>query len=1162
MATRIALTHRTTYLYDRLVTMSPHVIRLRPAPHCRTRILSYSLRIEPENHFLNLNQDPFANYEARVVFNEPTRKLEVVVDLVAEMIAINPFDFFLEEYAEAFPFEYPAELQRELKAYLEPSEGGRLLKNLFVSLWPHKPLRTNDFLVALNQHVQQLVAYSIRLEPGVQTCEETLERRLGSCRDSAYLLVQLLRHMGLAARFVSGYLVQLVPDEKPIEGPSGAEQDFTDLHAWAEVFLPGAGWVGLDPTSGLFASEGHIPLACTPEPSSAAPISGAVDECKTEFSYENTVRRVYEDPRVTRPYTEGEWAAVLQLGRLVDDRLEAGDVRLTMGGEPTFVSVDDMDGPEWNSTADSPFKRERANELLSRLQGIFAPAGMRWYGEGKWYPGEPVPRWAYGLFWRKDGYAMWGRQDLLADLQAPGNSNIEQCEAFAKAVADQLHVAYECIHPALEDAEYYRWKAATLPTDEVITVTGESDSLERRTLASLIRRGLDVPSGFVIPLYFDEWYGGWRGGRWDFRRGSLFLIPGSSPLGFRLPLNSLNRNRPLDFPPEHSPLEQLPPLLQFPGDAIPRHAPDPDTFPSLDPAEWRGLGEEGGARPNGAGPLGSGGWQDADGYVLTRDGVQLWMPRTALCFEIREQRLHVFFPPCGILERYLILLAVVERVAAQFGLPVVLEGYEPPRDPRLEQLKVTPDPGVIEVNIHPSGSWEELVSRTEILYHEARMSRLGAEKFMLDGRHTGTGGGNHVVIGAEHPSSSPFLRRPGLLRSMITYWQHHPGLSFLFSGMFIGPTSQAPRVDQVMEDRLFELDIAFQQLPETTETPWIVDRALRNLLTDLTGNTHRTEFCIDKLYSPDSATGRLGLLELRAFEMPPHPRMSLVQSLLVRALIARFWDQPYHHKLVRWGTTLNDRFLLPEFAWQDIREVCMELREAGIPFEYDWLRPFYEFRFPLYGRVQHGGVELEIRFALEPWHVLGEERTASGTARYVDSSLERLQVRVRGAVEGQHVITCNGRRLPLYPTGINQEFVAGVRYKAWSPHSALHPSIGEQTPLCFDIVDERNRKSIGGCVYHVSHPGGRSYDSFPVNALEAESRRVSRFWEWGHTPAEMESHATSLAFTRINGRRLEWAGPKGITFVPPEEPLAEFPATLDLRFSPDPVSSGGRYPVR
>ncbi|RFC49162.1 MAG: DUF2126 family/Transglutaminase-like enzyme, putative cysteine protease [Verrucomicrobia bacterium] len=1119
------------------------------------------MRIEPENHFFNLNQDPFSNYEARIVFKEPTRKFEVVVDLTAELIAINPFDFFLESYAETFPFNYPAELLRELKPYLEPSEGGRLLKNLFVSEWPRNPVRINDLLVHLNQHVQKLVSYSIRLEPGVQTCEETLERGVGSCRDSAYLLVQLLRHMGLAARFVSGYLVQLVPDEKPIEGPAGPEKDFTDLHAWAEVFLPGAGWVGLDPTSGLFASEGHIPLACTPEPSNAAPITGAVDECETKFSYENSIRRISEDPRVTRPYTQEEWEAVQTLGQVVDRRLEEGDVRLTMGGEPTFVSIDDMDGPEWNSTADSPFKRERASELLKRLQRIFAPCGIRWYGEGKWYPGEPVPRWAYGLFWRKDGHVLWGRQDLLADLQAPGTSDLEQCEAFARAVADHLHIAPECIHPALEDAEYYRWKAATLPTDEVITVSGESDSLERRTLAALIRRGLEVPSGFVIPIFFDEAYGGWRGSRWRFRRGQLFLIPGASPLGFRLPLNSLNRDRPLDFLPEHSPLEILPPLLQFSGDSIPRRPSDPATHPSLDLSDWSGLGAGGkgaGWQNGGTGAE----WQDADGYVLTPEGVQSWMPRTALCFEIREQRLHVFFPPCGLLERYLVLLAVVERVAAQFGLPVVLEGYEPPRDPRMEQLKVTPDPGVIEVNIHPARNWEELVQHTDILYREARLSRLGAEKFMLDGRHTGTGGGNHVVIGAEHPASSPFLRRPGLLRSLITYWQHHPGLSFLFSGMFIGPTSQAPRVDQVMEDRLFELDIAFQQLPETTDAPWLVDRALRNLLTDLTGNTHRTEFCIDKLYSPDSASGRLGLLELRAFEMPPHPRMSLVQALLVRALIARFWERPYHHKLVRWGTTLHDRFLLPEFTWQDLSEVCLELREAGLPFELDWLKPFHEFRFPLYGRVQHGGVELEIRFALEPWHVLGEERTATGTARYVDSSLERLQVKVRGAVEGKHLITCNGRRLPLYPTGTNQEYVAGVRYKAWSPYSALHPSIGEQTPLCFDIVDERNRKSLGGCVYHVSHPGGRSYESFPVNALEAESRRISRFWEWGHTPAEMESHATSLAYARINGRRVERVGPQGIAFIPPEEPLPEFPATLDLRFSSETASAGGRYPVR
>jgi uncharacterized protein (DUF2126 family)/transglutaminase-like putative cysteine protease len=1151
MATRIALTHRTTYEYDRPVRLGPHVIRLRPAPHTRTRIVSYSMRLEPENHFCNLNQDPFANYTARIVFPEPTRKFEVVVDLVAELIAINPFDFFLEEYAERFPFEYPADLRHELKPYLEPAEGGRLLKNLFVSEWPREAIRCNDLLVHLNRRVHGLVGYTIRLEPGVQSCEETLEKGTGSCRDSAYLLVQLLRHFGLAARFVSGYLVQLVPDEKPIEGPAGPAEDFTDLHAWAEVFLPGAGWVGLDPTSGLFAAEGHIPLACTPEPGSAAPITGAVDECETTFGFENVVRRIHEDPRVTKPYTIPEWESVKELGRRVDERFRARNIRLTMGGEPTFVSVDDMDGPEWNTTADSPFKRERANDLLKRLQRVFAAGGIRWYGEGKWYPGEPVPRWAYGLFWRKDGHPLWGRQDLLADLQAPGQADIGQCHEFGRQVAAQLRIGPEFLLPALEDADYYRWKASALPTDEIITESGESDSLERRTLARLVRRGLDVPSGYVLPIYFDESHGGWRGGRWEFRRGHLFLIPGSSPLGYRLPLNSLNRDRRLDFLPEASPFGTLAPLLQFPGDAIPSGPPDPSTYPAL--------GRE--DAPPGTERLFDGspetGWADADGFRVTPATVGTWMPRTALCFEIREQRLHVFFPPCGLLERYLVILAAVERVAARMGLPVVLEGYEPPRDPRLEQLKVTPDPGVIEVNIHPARDWEELVRNTEILYREARFARLGAEKFLLDGRHTGTGGGNHVVMGAELPGDSPFLRRPGLLRSLITYWQHHPGLSFLFSGMFIGPTSQAPRVDEGFEDRLFELDIAFQQLPEHSETPWMVDRVLRNLLTDITGNTHRTEFCIDKLYSPDSSSGRLGLVELRAFEMPPHPRMSVVQALLVRSLIARFWDQPYRHRLVRWGTGLYDRFLLPEFTWQDIREVCRELQESGIPFEAEWLKPFLEFRFPHYGTVQVDGVELEIRFALEPWHVLGEERTAQGTARYVDSSLERLQVRVRGAVDGKHLVTCNGRRLPLVPTGAKQEFVAGVRYKAWSPWSALHPTIGVQAPLCFEVIDERNRKSLGGCVYHVSHPGGRSYETFPVNALEAESRRVSRFWDWGHTPDQMESHAATLALARISGRRLEATGPSRIAFIPPEEPLPEFPATLDLRCEATPASTGG-----
>jgi uncharacterized protein (DUF2126 family)/transglutaminase-like putative cysteine protease len=1102
MSIHVALNHKTEYRFDRPIGLGPHVVRLRPAPHCRTPILSYSLKIAPDTHFINWQQDPFGNYLARLVFPEKAKTLSVEVDVIAEMITINPFDFFLEAYAQKFPFTYDAQLARELGPYLELKDDGPLLSGWLAEV-DRTGQGTVDFLVALNQRLQQDIGYVIRMEAGVQTCEETLRLGKGSCRDTGWLLVQILRRLGLAARFVSGYLVQLTADVKSLDGPSGPERDFTDLHAWAEVYIPGAGWVGLDPTSGLFAGEGHIPLACTPDPISAAPITGATEKTDVEFYFHNRVERIHEDPRVTRPYSERQWQAIEALGHAVDEELARNDVRLTMGGEPTFVSIDDMDGDEWNTAALGPTKKLLAEDLLARLRARFAPGAALHIGQGKWYPGEQLPRWALSCIWRKDGEPVWRDPALFANERRTDGHGLEEAGRFIRTLASVLGVEPDFAQPAYEDVFYYLWKEARLPVNVDPLDNRLSDPLERARLTRLFQQGLNQAVGYVLPL---RWAGlppdgNWRSGRWSFREGNLFLIPGDSSMGYRLPLDALPYvpEGEQDTAPERNPFE---PRESFPRpyDEVRRR------YSRLAPLEGphQGLREQ----------------------VAPTDAYPAQLIRTALCVEPREGRLYIFLPPLTHAEHWLDLMNCIEEAAAELSLPVVLEGYEPPKDPRLMKLAVTPDPGVIEVNVHPASNWDELKTNTEILYEEARLTRLGTEKFMLDGRHTGTGGGNHVTLGGPTPADSPLLRRPDLLASLLTYWQHHPSLSYLFSGLFIGPTSQAPRVDEARDDALYNLEIAFQQIPPgEVPQPWLVDRVLRNLLADVTGNTHRTEFCIDKLYSPDTASGRQGLVEFRGFEMPPHARMSLAQMLLLRALTARFWKEPYVRRPVRWGTELHDRFLLPHFVRQDFEEVICDLGNTGYPFDGAWFDPFFEFRFPHYGDlITENGIRVELRAAIEPWNVLAEEVTAHGTARFVDSAVERMQVKADGLVGDRHVLACNGRRVPLRPTGRKGELVAGVRFKAWQPPSGLHPTIPSHNPLVFEIVDTWNRRSLGGCTYYVAHPGGRSYDTFPVNAYEAEGRRIARFRHMGHTPGTIEA--------------------------PREEPAGDHPYTLDLRHKP------------
>lgn len=718
------------------------------------------------------------------------------------------------------------------------------------------------------------------------------------------------------------------------------------------------------------------------------------------------------------PYSDAQWQAIDGLGRRVDADLRALDVRLTQGGEPTFVLESGGEAPEWNYAAIGAEKRRLAARLLRHLRSRFAPLGLMLVGQGKQYPGEPLPRWALGLCWRAGGAPVWRDAAWIADEDAPANHGNEHARRLIERLAIRLDLGTEFIAPAYEDP----WPAldaeSRLPVDVDPLRADLNDPPERARLARLLREGFHTAAGYVLPLRAaPDAAASWHSDRWPLRRERLYLIPGDSSIGHRLPLDS---------------------------------------------------------RPAG-GDTG----------------------RTALCVQAREGRVHVFVPPLGNFDAYLELISLIEQCARELAMPVTLEGYEPPADESLRALRITPDPGVIEVNVQPAADWGELTLISTTVYEQARALGLAPAKHVHDGRRIGTGGGNHITLGGATPADSPMLRRPDVLASLVTCWQAHPALSYLFAGQFVGPTCQAPRVDETREDSLDELEIAFREIERLTRrgamAPEQLHGLLSDLLVDITGNAHRAEFCIDKLWSPDGPAGRLGLLELRAFEMAPHERMAAVQFLIVRALLAQFWKTPYRGRLVRWGAALHDRFMLPYYIAQDMREVLSMLGAAGYAFEFGWLQPFFEFRFPRYGSVSHNGVTLELRHALEPWPVLGDAAAAIGTSRTVDASLERVQVRVTGMEDRRHVVLCNGRLLPHRPTGAPGEAVAGVRFRARLVPHMLQPTIGLHTPLVFEIVNTRNRRPIGGCAYYAADPSGKPYERLPVDAFEAEGRRRARF---------------------------------------------------------------------